>query len=374
LRIRRSQQPQEWIELSGNANGLSVRARSPSPTKKNLLLESIHDNSGGSAGDVGIQFRVGPYSNIITAMKITENGNVGIGTTSPGAKLEVAGQIKITGGSPGANKVLTSDANGLATWQSISAGDITSVAESGTTPLTFSNCDTGACLIGMDMDCGDAASACVGGHTHSHNHDGVYAGIGHNHDGSYAAIVHNHDAAYVNAGGDSMSGSLDVMGITLSDEGTYKRLQSWGGEPLAINPEGNNVGIRVVNPSIDLAIEDSDSGIQYISNRIEIMKDNVARIRVYGDSTGIYFYNNGGTQKLAIGEVGTRVSGNLIIDNNNYIQFPVRDTAPYACDPAYQGMAYFRTQSPEILCVCSGDGTSWKWFGTANGNEYVCAE
>jgi len=42
---------------------------------------------------------------------------VGIGTASPGAKLDVAGQIKITGGSPGANKVLTSDASGLASWE-----------------------------------------------------------------------------------------------------------------------------------------------------------------------------------------------------------------------------------------------------------------
>lgn len=44
-------------------------------------------------------------------------GNVGIGTATPGAKLEVAGQIKITGGIPGASKVLTSDAAGLATWE-----------------------------------------------------------------------------------------------------------------------------------------------------------------------------------------------------------------------------------------------------------------
>jgi hypothetical protein len=49
-------------------------------------------------------------------MRIKSNGNVGIGTTAPGAKLEVAGQVKITGGTPGLNKVLTSDANGLATW------------------------------------------------------------------------------------------------------------------------------------------------------------------------------------------------------------------------------------------------------------------
>ena len=42
--------------------------------------------------------------------------NVGIGTTTPTTKLEVAGQVKITGGTPGNGKVLTSDATGLATW------------------------------------------------------------------------------------------------------------------------------------------------------------------------------------------------------------------------------------------------------------------
>ncbi|GIV28885.1 MAG: hypothetical protein KatS3mg027_2699 [Bacteroidia bacterium] len=44
-------------------------------------------------------------------------GNVGIGTTAPGAKLEVQGQVKIVDGTQGAGKVLTSDANGLASWQ-----------------------------------------------------------------------------------------------------------------------------------------------------------------------------------------------------------------------------------------------------------------
>ncbi len=54
---------------------------------------------------------------------IFDNGtNVGVGTASPSAKLEVAGQLKITGGSPGANKVLTSDASGLASWTALSGG------------------------------------------------------------------------------------------------------------------------------------------------------------------------------------------------------------------------------------------------------------
>lgn len=44
-------------------------------------------------------------------MVINQSGNVGIGTDAPATKLEVAGQVKITGGSPGAGKVLTSDAS-----------------------------------------------------------------------------------------------------------------------------------------------------------------------------------------------------------------------------------------------------------------------
>ncbi|PCJ82974.1 MAG: hypothetical protein COA57_12445 [Flavobacteriales bacterium] len=50
-------------------------------------------------------------------ISIQNDGNVGIGTTSPSTKLEVAGQVKITGGAPSVNKVLTSDAAGLATWE-----------------------------------------------------------------------------------------------------------------------------------------------------------------------------------------------------------------------------------------------------------------
>jgi hypothetical protein len=47
------------------------------------------------------------------------NGNVGIGIATPAAKLDIAGTLKIADGSQGTNKVLTSDGDGLASWQDI---------------------------------------------------------------------------------------------------------------------------------------------------------------------------------------------------------------------------------------------------------------
>ncbi|MDP2655963.1 MAG: hypothetical protein Q8P11_00130 [bacterium] len=55
-------------------------------------------------------------------MAITKEGNVGIGTTNPGAKLDVAGTVKITDGTQGIGKVLTSDDTGLASWQTPTSG------------------------------------------------------------------------------------------------------------------------------------------------------------------------------------------------------------------------------------------------------------
>jgi hypothetical protein len=67
-------------------------------------------------------------------------GNVGIGTTAPGSALEVAGQVKITGGTPGAGKILTSDAAGLASWSSPAAGSVSALsAAAGTQTLANTN-------------------------------------------------------------------------------------------------------------------------------------------------------------------------------------------------------------------------------------------
>ncbi len=55
---------------------------------------------------------------LLTQVALTQ-GNVGIGTTTPVAKLDVIGSIKITDGTQGDGKVLTSDGNGKGSWQAV---------------------------------------------------------------------------------------------------------------------------------------------------------------------------------------------------------------------------------------------------------------
>lgn len=83
-------------------------------------IQSWNSYSDGTPSD--LYFTTVQGGTPIERMRITSLGNIGIGTTTPWARLEVAGQIKITGGTPGVGKVLTSDANGLASWATPATG------------------------------------------------------------------------------------------------------------------------------------------------------------------------------------------------------------------------------------------------------------
>ena len=61
-------------------------------------------------------------ANLVERLSILDGGNVGIGKSDPTAKLEVNGTMKITDGTQGDKKVLTSDAAGNATWRNQAYG------------------------------------------------------------------------------------------------------------------------------------------------------------------------------------------------------------------------------------------------------------
>ncbi len=92
-------------------NGVAAAASASGNT-----LDQAYDQGGAGAGRT-ITADAGAV-NIAGADGLTVNGNVGIGTTSPGARLDVAGSIKMVDGNQGSGKVLASDTDGLANWQS----------------------------------------------------------------------------------------------------------------------------------------------------------------------------------------------------------------------------------------------------------------
>ncbi len=98
------------LQLRSNAgNGTFVAfAESGVADKWYLGSKPFDNNLYFGTGWVG-----GAYDDKVT---ITSSGAVGIGTTAPGASLDVNGTLAIRGGSPGAGKVLVSDAAGVASW------------------------------------------------------------------------------------------------------------------------------------------------------------------------------------------------------------------------------------------------------------------
>jgi len=69
-----------------------------------------------------LRFFTNNIGTVSEKMRIQSDGNIGIATTAPTQKLDIDGQIRIRQGNPGVGKVLTSDANGTATWEVPTSG------------------------------------------------------------------------------------------------------------------------------------------------------------------------------------------------------------------------------------------------------------
>jgi hypothetical protein len=86
-------------------------------------VEKIHKlpDVGGKGRRAWIEGTKGWDENGNYLYPVESSDSVGIGVT-PTAKLDIDGLVRIRGGTPGSNKVLTSDANGLASWEKPSGG------------------------------------------------------------------------------------------------------------------------------------------------------------------------------------------------------------------------------------------------------------
>ncbi len=135
LHIKGNVSQKDVLIQTGTGGGVGINTGTLNPTHLLHMYDSVTDNLLRLEGPLGAnhhgaRLNFGDRNNVYIQEDLDDKlllygdtrtaimgGNVGIGVLDPDTELEVNGQVKITGGTPGADKVLTSDADGLASWE-----------------------------------------------------------------------------------------------------------------------------------------------------------------------------------------------------------------------------------------------------------------
>ena len=284
----------------------------------------IYDTTATRTLTIGDNFGSAQKVNVIIN---PYGGSVGIGTTpSANAKLEIAGQIKITGGNPGANKVLTSDANGLATWQPISLSLVGSFGQ------TLRN--DGTSFVADSLLFNDGSKIGIGTTTPSPNAKLEIAGQIKIVDGTQAAgKVLTSDASGLASWQTPIGG---VVGWT----------EDVAGNKIYTTNTGRTVGIGTKTPSQQLHVFSS--------------LDNVALFESKGTSSYINLKNSNGIGEISSSGndffIGGKDPGNIFFRNNGY-------NVRMSIDPS--GNVGIGTTTPEQKLDVNGKGSFYET--NANG-------
>ena len=265
-----------------------------------------------SSGTVTLQ------SGGFTTMTLTSDQRVGIGTTSPGEKLEVNGTVNLTNlkvsGAQGTNgQALTSTGSGVS-WVTPPQGTITAVSgQSGISgagtsgPVVLTNSDRGSSQLFYKTFITDNGNNVVA----SANEDTITitggAGITTSGSGDQISIANN-QATNTERGGvklfTSTVQSVNATGISSTAGRTYGIQLNSNGQAVVNVPwtSGGGGGISFSGSTVDGLTTYSNSTTAAVSSDVRL-KNNFMTFDGSSEGTGVDFYSAGGTNILRFGDM-----------------------------------------------------------------------
>ncbi len=231
------------------AMNIGTAGQSASSSGVGIWGNNIALTGNGIAVKGSVQSSTG-YSGFFERGKFYIEGNTGIGTLNPATKLEVAGQVKITGGNPGAGKILTSDASGLATWQtpesSLTLPYSGTVSTTGDQAFSIWNTGTGNGIHAMANSGNGLVGYSYGG-TNTSGIMGIASGSGDNQ--GVSGSSNSSLGTGVSGSASSLTGTtIGVSGLVFSPDG-YSGFFEGGKFYIS-----GNAGIGVTAPSAKLDV------------------------------------------------------------------------------------------------------------------------
>jgi hypothetical protein len=353
----------EALRIEGNFPWLGFSV--PGGNYDGFLYQDDGVNSfvlGSIAGSTR-KVQISPQNN--PALTALANGNIGIGTTTPTTKLEVNGTLKLVTGTPGLNKVLTSDATGNATWQNVSAAAGT-VSGSGTLNFIPKWTPSGSTL-GNSLLFDNGTGIGVGTTTPTHRLDVTHAGstgLGVNSTAGFSVLDINAfsgDAAlrFQKAG----VGQWNTRNRPADDYYEIFELGG-GGSRMVIQDGTGNVGIgETTNPSYKLdVLHGGSTGIRSRSSA----SFSVIDIDAFSGDAALRFAKNGVNQwnirnrpaddYLEIFELGGGGSRMVIQDATGNVGIGETTNPAYKLDVLHGGSTGIRSRSSASFSVIDIDG------------------
>jgi fibronectin-binding autotransporter adhesin len=321
--------------VDGSMAGMRFTVDNAASDAQNAYITAVAENSGRSPSiAIGQQTAGAAYAE---RMRIDAYGNVGIGTTSPGGKLDVNGDIRMLGSTSGfsgfqapatagnnvwtlptadgtSGQVLSTDGSGNLSWATDGGGDLSSgdtlVAAQGSAAapgVTFtSDTDTGLYRIG-DGDMGISANGTLLANFRfnpAHETNILLTSQG----GGIAAPDDLHFIADYNNSGSA--GFIFGTGNRDTSNGNYDEL-------MRIDVDTGNVGIGTTSPESTLHLAGANPTI-----RLRDSSNNSASNFLIYDSTDeaalIQKYNSSGD---AILQIDTRPNDNTSSSQVNLFRF-----------------------------------------------------